>query len=68
MSKNGVAFANATSGGDGAFLAEGLAPGPTEVFAYAAGYPRSTPASVLAALGTTATIDLVLATGGSITG
>jgi len=68
MSKNGVSFATATSGKDGAFLAEGLAPGATEVFAYAAGYPRSTPASVIAALGATATIDLVLATGGSITG
>jgi len=69
MSKNGVSFANATSGKDGAFLAEGLTPGATEVFAYATGYPRSTaPASVIAALGTPATIDLVLAAGGSITG
>lgn len=69
MSSNGVTFAGAASGSDGAFLADGLAPGMTQVVAYAAGYARSaTPASVLAALGTTATVDLVLATGGSITG
>ena len=69
VSVNGVSFANASSGADGAFLAEGLAPGPTHVVAYATGYPRTeAPASVIATLGATATIDLVLATGGSITG
>lgn len=68
-SGNGVSFANASSGADGAFVADGLAPGATELVAYADGYPRNpTPASVIATLGTTATIDLVLATGGSVTG
>jgi hypothetical protein len=69
MSRNGVTFASATSGRDGAFVADGLAPGATEVYAYATGYPRApTPASVIATLGATATVDLVLTTGGSITG
>jgi hypothetical protein len=66
---NGATFANATSGTDGAFVADGLAPGATQLFAYAAGYPRpSAPGSVIAALGVTATVELVLASGGSITG
>jgi hypothetical protein len=68
-SGNGVSFANAASGADGAFVADGLAPGATELVAYASGYLRNpAPASVIATLGTTATIDLVLATGGTITG
>jgi hypothetical protein len=69
MSGNGASFANATSGADGGFIADGLAPGATQVFAYGAGYTRATaPATVIAAIGTTATVDLVLTTGGAITG
>lgn len=69
MSSNGVTIAGTASGSDGAFVADGLEPGLTQVVAYAAGYSHSaSPTTVIAALGTTVTADLVLATGGSITG
>jgi hypothetical protein len=66
---NGVGFGNAVSASDGSFTADGLAPGTTEVTAHAVGFAqRTTKPSVVTAIGTTVTVDLVLDPGGTIAG
>jgi len=69
VSSDGVSFANASSGPDGTFIADGLAPGRNELTAYAPGFVRSsTTGAVVAKVGSVASLDLFLDTGGSITG
>ncbi len=68
-SSNGASFTSAQSAPDGSFVADGLPPGAVELIAHAEGFVRAAGrSSVIAALGTIASIDLVFETGGSITG
>jgi protocatechuate 3,4-dioxygenase beta subunit len=69
VASGGGSFGSTTTGADGAFVAEGVAPGISELTVYADGFPRDgTKQQVTAALDRVATIDFTLDPGGAIEG